>query len=275
MRRSLLVLMIMVAGCTAGRNGARPVNGQQASGPDVIASSLVTDGKLWASFFQQRSAEYRALCQQAFNIAKGRVDEVAGRQTLRPLAIVTDIDETFLDNSPYAVHQALKGKDYEAGSWAEWTSMGKADTLQGSLSFFSYAASKGIEIFYITNREEKERTGTLANLRRFGFPYADEKHLLLRSEGSGKEPRRQQVATTHDIVLLLGDNLADFSPLFDKKMETERAANVSLVASEFGNRFIILPNTTYGGWEESFYQFNFKQTEAAKDSIIRAALKGY
>jgi len=57
--------------------------------------------------------------------------------------------------------------------------MGNADTLAGSFSFFNYTASRGIEIFYITNREEKERAGTLENLRRFHFPFADDAHLFM------------------------------------------------------------------------------------------------
>ncbi|RYY62207.1 MAG: 5'-nucleotidase, lipoprotein e(P4) family [Chitinophagaceae bacterium] len=266
MRTLLLLATVFIAACGAGHH---------STGRVTTPSSLVADGKLWASFFQQRSAEYRALCQQAFNIARLRVDELSKRQTLRPMAIVTDIDETFLDNSPYAVHQSLMGKDYEAASWAEWTAMGKADTLQGSLSFFSYAAARGFEIYYITNREEKERAGTMANLRHFGFPFADDKHLVMRSDVSSKEPRRLALAATHDIVLLLGDNLADFSALFDKKNERERAGNVSISANEFGNKFIILPNVTYGGWEESFYQFNLRRGDAEKDSLIRSSLKTY
>lgn len=267
MQKTCVLFALFLVACSHSKQLATPST--------VPESSLVTDGKLWASLFQQRSAEYRALCQQAFNIARVKVDEVADRQTLRPMAIVTDIDETFLDNSPYAVHQSLSGKDYEPASWAEWTGKASADTLQGSLTFFRYAASKRIEIFYITNREQSERAGTIANLQKFGFPYADDKHLLLRTDVSGKEARRQQVAATHEIILLIGDNLADFSTLFDKKNESDRNANVAAAAGEFGSRFIILPNTTYGGWEDSFYHFNYKLTPAQKDSIIRSALKTY
>ncbi|MET0634903.1 MAG: 5'-nucleotidase, lipoprotein e(P4) family [Chitinophagaceae bacterium] len=239
------------------------------------SNSLVNDGKLWASLFQQRAAEYRALCQQAFNIARLRVDQASALMTLRPMAVVTDIDETILDNSPYAVHQALLGMDYTASSWKEWTSKAAADTLQGSLTFFRYAASKGMEVFYITNRDETERTSTLANLRRFNFPFADDQHLIMRADISSKETRRSRVAATHDIVLLLGDNLADFSQLFDKKTEAERMLNERISAEEFGNRFIILPNSTYGGWEDAFFLYNLKLTPAQKDSLIRSALKGF
>jgi len=182
----------------------------------------VIDGKLWSSLFEQKAAEYRALCLQAYNIARLRLDEALLQPSSKPIAIITDIDETFLDNSPFSVHQALQGKDYEVAAWAEWTAKAMADTLTGALSFYNYAASRNVEIFYITNRRESEKDGTLQNLRRFHFPLADEQHLILRKDVSSKESRRQQVAATHEIVLFLGDNLADFSSLFDGPKQRQK-----------------------------------------------------
>jgi 5'-nucleotidase (lipoprotein e(P4) family) len=237
--------------------------------------SLVAHGKLWSSLFQQKAAEYKALCLQANNIAQFRLDEALKQPSAKPMAIITDIDETFLDNSPYAVDRALQGLNYDTASWFEWTAKGIADTLTGAISFFNYAASKNVEIFYITNRKEKEGQGTLQNLQRYHFPFADEKHLILRQSSSSKEQRKQKVAATYDIVLLLGDNLADFSSLFDnKKTTSERAANVQQLADEFGKKFIILPNANYGGWEEAIYGNTFLKIPQ-KDSAIKSNLKGY
>lgn len=235
---------------------------------------LVIDGKIWSSVFQQKAAEYKALCLQAYNIARLRLDEslhIAGK----PKAIITDIDETFLDNSPYAVHQALAGKDYEPESWLEWTAKGIADTMPGCLPFFKYAASKGIEIFYITNRDEKDEPGTLANLQRFQFPFADNKHLVVKGSISSKEERRQNVAAGYDIILLLGDNLADFSDLFDKKTESEREQNVYALSGQWGKRFIVFPNFNYGGWEDAIYLNSRNWSPAQKDSLLKSGLKGY
>ena len=175
----------------------------------------------------------------------------------------------------WTIHQALKGKDYEPTTWTEWTAMGNADTLAGSFSFFNYTASRGIEIFYITNREEKERAGTLENLRRFHFPFADDAHLVMRKEESSKEARRLQIAERYEIILLLGENLADFSALFDKKDESQRTANVLRYSAEFGKRFIILPNANYGGWEDAIYLNQRNWTGAQKDSLMRSGFKNY
>jgi 5'-nucleotidase (lipoprotein e(P4) family) len=266
MKYSLLPFILVVIGCSTQKKTA------STHSPD----QLLINGKIWSSIFQQRAAEYKALCLQAFNIARLRVDEALQNppSTLK-MAIITDIDETFLDNSPYAVHQALAGKEYEAATWYEWTSKGTADTITGSPGFFNYAASKGIEIFYITNRDEQDKPGTLRNLQHFRFPFADNDHLIVRRATSSKESRRNEVARSHYIILLLGDNLADFSDMFDKKTEAERDRHVQSLASHFGKRFIVLPNFNYGGWEDAIYENSRSWTPAQKDSLLRSGLKSY
>ncbi len=241
----------------------------------IPVSNLVTDGKIFATAYQQHAAEYRALCFQAYNIAHEKVDEIIKTTTSLPKAIITDIDETVLNNSPYEAHQTLQGKDYESASWTEWTAMAKADTMPGAYSFLKYASAKGIEIFYVTNRDESERGVTLKNLQKFNFPNADNEHIFLRESISSKEPRRKNIESTHSVVMLLGDNLPDFSFLFDVKNSGERLQNVNAVSSAFGNKFIVLPNVTYGDWESSSYNFNYSLTPSQKDSVIRSTLISY
>lgn len=263
-----VVVALVVCSCNTAKKATTPsVNG---------TGNLVADGKLFTALFHQQAAEYKALCFQAYNIARYRLDESLKNSSPKPKAIVTDIDETVLDNSPYAVHQGLQGKDYEPASWIkEWTARADADTLAGAHQFFSYAASKNVEVFYITNREESERKSTLKNLQQYGFPYADEAHLVTRSTTSSKESRRQQLLATHDIIMLIGDNLSDFSMLFDKRTSAERTKNVQDHAAEFGRKFIVLPNPNYGDWESALYNYNYKLTAAQKDSVIKSVLITY
>lgn len=265
MKKYCLILIVLVFACKT----SRPLQSANTS------QNIAVNGKLLASLFQQRAAEYRALCWQAFNTARFRLDAILKEQHSKPLAIITDIDETILDNSPYAVKRSLAGKDYEQISWENWTVRSEADTLSGARSFLKYASSKGVNVFYLTNRAENERKGTLENLIRYDFPDATNEHLILRGAVSSKEVRRQQVAEKYEIVLLLGDNLADFSNLFDKKIPEERLTNVSLLANEFGKKFIILPNPAYGDWETSLYKYKYDLLPAQKDSIIKQALKSY
>jgi 5'-nucleotidase (lipoprotein e(P4) family) len=264
MKKIFVAIAIVVVGCSTQKNIATEQPAQH---------NLITDGKLFTSLFQQRAAEYKALCYQAYNIAHDRVDIIVEQQHTKPLAIVTDIDETVLDNSPYAVHQALLGKGYDLNSWIEWTDKATADTVPGACSFFKYAASKNIEIFYVTNRSEKERASTLQNLQKYNFPNANDTHLFLMKDSSSKETRRQNILATHEIVLLLGDNLADLSAAFDDKKYDSRLQNVQALSAQFGQRFIVLPNANYGDWESAVY--NSKMSDAQKDSAVKAVLKSY
>ena len=262
-----LIAVISLCSCTAQNNSQNKADQN---------STLIVDGKLFTSFFQQKAAEYKALCFQAYNIATRQLSEnLNNTDNQRPKAIITDIDETVLDNSPYAVHQALLGKDYESESWREWTSRAEADTIAGAPSFLKYAAAHKVEVFYVSNRAESERKGTLQNLQKFGLPYADDAHLILRTSASSKEERRQKLEASHDVVMLIGDNLADFSSLFDHKTESERTTNTQKSANEFGKKFIVLPNANYGDWESALYQYNYKLSPKEKEAAIKKALKNY
>ena len=263
MKRFGFILILFVFGCNSSKKLSNT----------PTTKDFVINGKIFTSVYQQQAAEYGALCLQAYNIAKWQVDNFIHKE--KPPAIITDIDETLLDNSAYEVHQTLAGKDFELPSWYEWTSKSQADTNPGSLSFFQYASSRGIQIFYITNREERERTGTLINLQKFHFPDANNDHLIVRQSTSSKEARRQLISGKFDVVLYLGDNLSDFSSLFDSKSVEERRMNTDKMSQQFGNRFIILPNTVYGDWESSMYKYNYKLSANQIDSIIRSILKRY
>lgn len=265
----LMIGSLMLFGLTACQTPKIVTEQQQ-----VQQKSLQVDGKIYAAFFQQRAAEYQALSQQAYNVAKMRLDEAIANKGAKPLAIVTDIDETFLDNSYYAVEMARQGKTWSQETWANWTSKGIATPLAGSLDFFQYAASRGVQIFYVSNRYEVERPGTLANLEKYNYPIQSAQNLILRSKESSKEARRQNISKDYDIVLLLGDSLTDFSSLFDNhKSEKERAAAVETLKSEFGKRFIVLPNVGYGDWESAIFDYKYDLTQEQRDSIIYEAAR--
>ncbi len=241
----------------------------------AASDNITVNGKLFTTVFQQRASEYRALCYQAYNIAHFRIDQLPALQGKKPYAIMTDVDETVLSNAAYQAHQTLQGKDYESSSWYQWTSRANADTVPGALSFLQYASSRGVKIFYVTNREEKEREGTLKNLQKFNFPDADNAHLLLKGEISSKESRKQQILINHQIVLLIGDNLNDMSNAFEKKYPDDRMRVTDSLSHQFGKMLIVLPNAVYGDWENALYHYNRNLTPAQKDSILRASLLSY
>lgn len=236
--------------------------------------SIANGGKVWSSAWQQRAAEYRALCFQAYNVARMRLNEATRQQGSKPYAVVTDIDETLLDNSPYDAMRAAKNQEFDAATWKAWTAKAQADTVPGAPAFFKYAASKGVAVFYITNRDEDEKAATLKNLQLYGLPNADAEHLLMRQGTSSKEDRRQSVLSTYNIVLLCGDNLPDFDALYDNKPnEQGRQAVTDKLRREFGSKYIIIPNPSYGDWEGALFDFNYKRNSSQRDSVIRAKIK--
>ncbi|RPE09837.1 5'-nucleotidase, lipoprotein e(P4) family [Chitinophaga lutea] len=237
------------------------------------AVSFSATGPAWGALWQQRAAEYKALCLQAYQVAAQRVEVMSHQQTLRPRAIVTDIDETILDNSPFSAKNALAGKPYSQQAWEEWTALAAADTVPGALSFFKDAAAKGFTIYYITNRLEKERAATLKNLQRWGFPFADNDHLILSDGNSNKEPRRAVVARKFEIAMLVGDNLGDFAEVFYRKSPAERSAAVDQLRDEFGGRFIVLPNVMYGDWLSALAPRGL--TPQQTDSVLKKQVREF
>ncbi|WP_299111225.1 5'-nucleotidase, lipoprotein e(P4) family [uncultured Winogradskyella sp.] len=228
--------------------------------------------------WQQHAAEYRALTYQAFYLAQMRLNDIIANKVdlKKPLAIVTDIDETVLNNSPYSGKQVELDEDYNTLRWTEWVKKKKAAVIPGALDFFNYAKSKSIEVFYISNRSINQKNETIDNLQIIGFPFADEAHVLLKDSLSGKQPRRLHVQETHEIVLLLGDNLSDFSDVFEERSTMERNRNVDSLKAFFGKKFIVLPNTIYGDWEtKGILEGKHNWTNFQKDSIRHQKIISY
>lgn len=234
-----------------------------------------SDHLTMAVLYQQTAAEYRALCYQAFNLAKMQLDQNLKRMGLmRQQAIVVDIDETILDNSPYEAKCILDAIQYPA-YWDEWVELAKAVPVPGALEFLQYAESKGIEVYYITNRREKHREATLKNLKQVGFPFAENEFLLMRTDEAGKKSRRDKVSETRQIIMLIGDNLNDFSEIFEEQSVSDRFALTDSLKSEFGTRFIVLPNPMYGDWEGAVLNYDFSRTAVEKEIVRRKALRGF
>lgn len=231
--------------------------------------------KVYTAIWMQRAAEYEALCYQAFNGAKLYLDQTLAlaEEGGLPLAIVTDIDETVLDNSPNAVHQGLRGELFDSEEWTRWCAMAEADTIPGALSFLRYAAEEGVEIFYITNRNERERQGTLANLQKYDFPFADDDHLLLKSETSNKDARREQVLKEYDVIIYIGDQLTDF-PGYYHASESQRSVKAREDKGQFGGMYILLPNPNYGEWETALFE-GHRLTPQQQVDVIKREAKGY
>ena len=260
----LLVLLLGVGFLTVSLTGS--ARAQDYTVKDLNEQLVM--GTLWI----QRSAEVRALSYQAFNVAKliFELDLQKGASG-KKRAVIVDIDDTVLDNSPYQAAMVDDNFGYPKG-WGEWCNAAEAEALPGAVDFLKYVVSKGGDVFYLSNRKVKYKEGTMKNLKALGFPQVTDDRMLLREKTSNKEPRREIVRKEHRIVLLMGDNLNDFDNLFRKKSLDDRAAAVDQVKDQFGSKFIVLPNPMYGDWEGGVYKGNWKLSPAEKSKARKAAL---
>lgn len=248
-----------------------------ADEPAKNPRSNLYEQKTMSILWFQNAGEAKALYYQGYNLGKLRLDEILQKKQYNPAlkpAIVLDIDETVLDNSPYLASFVVNGKG-EPFNWSKWFNRAEAKLLPGALDFLRYADSKGIEIFYISNRKEAQKAATIQNLQDVGVPQANADHILLQQENEkGKETRRSHVAKTHDILLLFGDNLGDFSG-FDGLTATERVKAVEKRKEEFGKKLIVFPNPMYGDWEEALYDYDHKKSWKEIERLRKSHLQTY
>jgi len=240
---------------------------------DTTLSKPNNDYMVLATNWYQQSAEMRALYYQSYNLAKAMIllNKKQVKQGKKP-AVVLDIDETVLNNSPFEAKAIQTGINYTSETWKEWTDLAKAEALPGALDFINFAKQQGVEVFYISNRKSSELTTTIKNLSDKGFPNADSSFILLRTETSDKTARRDQVSQNYEIILLVGDNLTDFSEVFAKRGDDMGFAVVDKYKEDFGIKFIVLPNPMYGEWESAIYKNSHNWSETQKDSLRKSKL---
>ena len=239
--------------------------------------------QIGAILFMQKAAEYRALCLQAFNWGKITLDlddqtkkKLPKIQKKMPRAVVVDIDETMLDNSPAQAFGAKNRLPFDPKTWNAWVEMRKAKAIPGAVEFANYARAKGVRIFYVSNRDEPQKQATIDNLKSVGFPDVSEENVMLRQVDatnkpiSTKEPRRVAIAEKYRIVILFGDNLNDLSNVYENKSVADRFAEVEKAKDFYGNKFIVLPNAMYGEWESAIYRDDTKTNTSKTEKRANA-----
>ena len=262
-RRRLLKLLL-AGGVTAGAGVARGAEHED----DGLRNPL-----LWAMAWKQTAAEFGALCHQAYNVARIRLQQVLStRRPGRPMAVITDMDNTILLVASYWGYLIKQNRDFfDDGIWDEWLPNNLVTAVPGSLDFFNYCEESGVEVFYVTNRNQGERTHeyALAQLQMLKFPFADDQHLYVFRESSDKSPAREEIARSHEIALLLGDNLNDYRRDYYVADVDERMALMERDRGDWGTEFILLPNPTDGHWVRAI----FGDSEPAPTDDNRRKLK--
>jgi len=240
--------------------------------PEITNQAFNKKAALMGIIWQQTSAEYRALAHQSFNMARMILIKESRIKRKKKKAVIIDIDETVLDTSPYQAMIATSLKAYPHG-WKEWCNRAVADEIPGSKDFLNYADSKGYDIFYVSNRQTSLRPSTILNLKKLGFPQIKKDRLLLREFSPSKKERRNSIEKTHYIAVLIGDNLNDFSNVFENKSVDSRFKETEKLKKLFGSRFVIIPNPMYGEWENAIYNHQRGITNQDKIKHIQESLK--
>ena len=253
----------------------------RAAGIIVLAAAAAAcapshDG-LHSTLWVQTSSEYRALVLQTYGAAAEKLDaaladsawtaalEQTGQFSSLPPAVILDVDETVLDSSRFQGELIRRNRVFAPGLWDEWISRARAPAVPGALAFVKEARGKGITILYVTNRSCAQRTlngsacpqkeDTARNLEKLGFPRpSSADQLLLRTKESGwareKSSRRQRLAASFRILMLVGDDLGDFIPGIDGDgmAPLQRLEAMRQYEGYWGTKWFMLPNPIYGSW---------------------------
>jgi 5'-nucleotidase (lipoprotein e(P4) family) len=247
-----------------------------AAEPSVPAPNDNLNAVAW----QQTSVEAMLISEQAYRNASDRLDAALRDKNWDalpkderitaigklPPAVVLDVDETVLDNSPYQARLIRDGKGYNEATWADWVREEAARAIPGALAFAKAAAAKGIRVIYLSNRAQDLNDATLDNLRKLGFPVADKEVFLglgtfvdgCEQNGTEKTCRRQLVGRKYRVLMQFGDQLGDFVGIVANTTEG-RSSAAQPYLGWIGERWFVLPNPTYGSWEPALFNNSWEQ----------------
>ena len=260
------VLALSIAAAAMVCSAPRTVH-VEAPPPVFRDSHEMLDTVLWV----QTSAEFRILARTAFARAQAALDAAladpewtAALEQTEPFAdlppaVILDIDETVLDNSPFQGRLVADRIAFNPALWKAWTELRAAPPVPGAPDFLAYAVSRGVTVFYITNRDASMEEDTRRNLLDLALPVRPDIDVVLTRNENGwtssdKGARRAHVCRDFRVLLLVGDDLGDFvSGARDTLEKRTHLADVHTAYWE--DRWILIPNPMYGSWESALYNY--------------------
>jgi acid phosphatase len=269
-----LLALALLAGCAATPPRHPDVVAAPATAAPPAPAAVAANDNLNAVAWTQTAIEHDLIYLQTYRDAEAgllaalknrdwdalaRDDRAAPLGGLKP-AVVLDIDETVLDNSPYQARLVRSGGEYNEADWAAWCREEIARALPGAVAFTQFAAKHGIAVIYISNRAKDLDQVTLANLRKAGLPVSGPEAFLglgtvvegCEQIGTQKGCRRQLVSRKYRVLMQFGDQIGDFVTVPANNAEGRRRAMAPYM-SWVGTRWFVLPNTTYGSWEPALF----------------------
>jgi len=175
----------------------------------------------------------------------------------RPLAVVLDVDETAIQNLGFEYDDASHpGRPYDQERWNRWERTGSdaVAATPGAVAALAAIRAARITVIFNTNRLAAHAAENVAALARAGLGFTRHGETLwLQGDvapGSAKDPRRAAIAARYCVVAMAGDQLGDFSDLFNDRAlsvpERRSAATGAPFARIWGAGWFILPNPVYG-----------------------------
>jgi len=283
--KRLAIALLLVATAIGLATRAQGPSPRPPAGTHAYATENL-NAVLWV----QTAAEYQASARQSYALAEMVLDAALADPTWSavteqqeadfaelPPAVILDVDETVLDNSPNQARQVLDDSDFSTETWHQWVREERAVAVPGALAFTRAAVERGVRVFYVTNRRHQVEEPTRRNLAAQGFPLdAGVDTVLTRDErpewGGDKGSRRAHVAADYRVLLQVGDNLGDFVSGVNGDRES-RHALVERHADYWGKRWIVLPNPQYGSWDGTLIGFRFGLDRESKRALKLGALQ--
>jgi predicted secreted acid phosphatase len=152
------------------------------------------------------TAAYRKEFDTAIAGATKAIKENIGKPNV---AVVSDIDETLLDNR----EEFKRHPDFNSAEFKAWIDVAKAPVLPKTYKLLTWARRKGFAVFLITGRDESQRKSTIQNLVRNNIGYDG---LMMRADDD--DGRAEISKTKHretiekmgfNIILNIGDQWSD------------------------------------------------------------------
>ncbi len=205
------------------------------------------------------SVEYEAICIQTYRSAWKSVKDMSARLE-HDWAVVLDVDETVLDNSPYEEMIFKRGEKYPA-FWADWVRQADAEAIPGAKAFLDSVRTLGVHanVVFITNRDTAFEKATMENLKLLNI-WDDDVILCRQDKSDTKEVRRHEVKTgtgrcegkgEREIIALIGDQLHDVVS-FPQGISVDSLQNHFRNFGGWGKTAFMLPNPMYGSWMNGY-----------------------
>jgi predicted secreted acid phosphatase len=182
----------------------------------------VGDAKLAAITYHKSGAYERDLAAVTAQVSAWLTERAP--QVGRP-ALVLDIDDTALSNWEVIMADDF-GRVFDGPckalpkgpcGWIAWDLLGRSPAIVQTLALFKQARALGIDVFFITGRDETQRAATTRNLRAAGYAgysaiYMPAKGAHYASAADYKAPQRQKIeAAGYTIIANVGDQPSDLA----------------------------------------------------------------